>query len=30
MAEKTNSALDSSHWLTRGVLGIGLASLFSD
>ena len=30
MAEKPNPALGSSRWLTRGVLGIGLASLFSD
>src|SRR5579863_7430372 len=30
MPEKTNPAPQSEHWLTRGVLGIGLASLFSD
>ena len=30
MAEKTTPAPQSKHWLTRGVLGIGLASLFSD
>src|ERR1700722_16921525 len=30
MAEKTTPAPQSKSWLTRGVLGIGLASLFSD
>src|SRR5579862_8466465 len=30
MPEKTNPAPQSKRWLTRGVLGIGLASLFSD
>jgi MFS family permease len=30
MPDKTDSLRDSKHWLTRGVLGIGLASLFSD
>jgi MFS family permease len=30
MAEKTNPPPHSKRWLTRGVLGIGLASLFSD
>jgi MFS family permease len=30
MPEKTNPAPPSKRWLTRGVLGIGLASLFSD
>jgi MFS family permease len=30
MADRSDSPRDSKHWLTRGVLGIGLASLFSD
>lgn len=30
MSEQTNAPLPSNGWLTRGVLGIGLASLFSD
>ena len=30
MAEAHTKAPPSKHWLTRGVLGIGLASLFSD
>src|ERR1700756_1809577 len=30
MAEAHTEAPQSKHWLTRGVLGIGLASLFSD
>ena len=30
MPEKTTPAPHSKRWLTRGVLGIGLASLFSD
>src|SRR5579864_753527 len=28
--ETTNSSRDSKHWLSQAVLGIGLASLFSD
>ena len=30
MLDKTDSLRSSKHWLTGGVLGIGLASLFSD
>lgn len=30
MIEKSTPSHPSKHWLTRGVLGIGLASLFSD
>ncbi len=30
MSEPINSSASSKRWLTRGVLGIGLASLFSD
>jgi MFS family permease len=30
MSEKPSPPAPSKHWLTRGVLGIGLASLFSD
>lgn len=30
MNERTSATAQSSSWLTRGVLGIGLASLFSD
>ena len=30
MSERPSAALPSNRWLTRGVLGIGLASLFSD
>src|SRR5580692_1866483 len=30
MPDKTDSLRDSKNWLTRGVLGTGLASLFSD
>ncbi len=30
MTEKSSPPAPSKHWLTRGVLGIGLASLFSD
>src|SRR5579872_5232550 len=30
MSEPTTAQTSSKRWLTRGVLGIGLASLFSD